>query len=258
MLSAVDIARFHTSGFLAIDTPLLDPGEIARLRDIFDDMFAAQAGREDGNQFDLAGADEDDAPAQLSQILQPQRYRPEIMGEYVEMVAEIGRDLLGPGARTEVFHSILKPAGQGAATPWHQDEAYWAPERQYRSISFWLPLQDATIENGCLWFVDGSHEWDVLPHQSIGGDPRVHGLELVDTSVVVDPVAAPLPAGGLTAHRNRTVHYAGPNTTNAPRRAIILGATLQDRPHPTARRFPWNDIKQTNRQQRASDKAGGQ
>jgi hypothetical protein len=255
-LTADQIRSFHNSGFLAVTRPLFDAVEIYRMRALYDRMFAERAGRADGNQFDLAGTDEDDRPAVLSQILHPHRYFPELRGPYVDTLHDVAQQLLGPEVKTEIFHAILKPAGIGAPTPWHQDEAYWKPDRQYRSISIWIPLQDVTQENGCLWFNDGSHEWDVLEHRSIGGDPRVHGLELVDPSVIHDAVACPLPAGGFTIHRNRTAHFAGPNATGEPRRALVLSATLPDRPFPIPRQFPWNEVKQTRRKERGRGDAG--
>jgi hypothetical protein len=251
MLSSDQVRSFHNSGFVAITEPLIDAHELVRLRDIYDRMFAERAGRAEGNQFDLAGTDDEDRPARLSQILYPHRYYPQLHGPYIEAIHAITEQLLGPEVKTEIFHAILKPAGIGAPTPWHQDEAYWEPDRQYRSASIWMPLQEATPDNGCLWFDDGSHEWEVLEHRSIGDDPRVHGLELVDDRVILNPVCCPLPPGGITIHRNRTAHYAGPNTSGAPRRALVLSATLPDRPYPASRRFPWNERKNTARQQRA-------
>jgi ectoine hydroxylase-related dioxygenase (phytanoyl-CoA dioxygenase family) len=214
-------------------------------------MFAAQLGREDGNQFDLAGADDDKQTAALPQILFPDRYEPRLRGVFFELAAGLARQLLGPEADVRIFHAILKPARHGAPTPWHQDEAYWDPALQYRSLSMWMPLQEATIENGCMWFASGSHEWDVLPHQSIGGDRRVHGLELVDPSVVKDKVACPIPAGGLTIHRNRTLHFAGPNATDGPRRALIMEASLPAQPRVGERRFLWREARETPRAERA-------
>jgi len=261
VLTADQVRGFHNSGFLAISEPIVDTAELARLRSLYDRMFEERVGRAEGNQFDLAGPDEEGEPARLSQILHPHHYYPDLQGPYVDTVHDIARQLLGPRVTTEIFHAILKPASFGAPTPWHQDEAYWAPDRLYRSISIWIPLQDATIENGCLWFNEGSHEWDVLPHRSIGNDPRVHGLELIDDSVIQDKVACPLPAGGATIHRNRTAHYAGPNLTGQPRRALVLSATLPDRPNPALRRFPWNEQRQTARDRRAltagKDKGSG-
>src|SRR5215831_12043766 len=144
-LSARQIAEFHIRGYLAVSDPIVDTTEIARLRAIYDEMFAVRAGREDGNQFDLAGIDDDNRPAGLSQILHPHRYFPELAGQALERADAIAKQLLGPAARTEIFHAILKPAGVGAPTPWHQDEAYWDPQSQYYSISIWMPLQVATL-----------------------------------------------------------------------------------------------------------------
>ena len=256
ILTSDQIRRFHNSGFLAVTEPLIDATEIARLCQLYDQMFAECAGREDGNQFDLAGTDEDGQPALLSQILHPQRYYPGLQGNYVAEIHRIAEQLLGGTVKTEIFHAILKPATIGAPTPWHQDEAYWKPDRQYRSMSIWIPLQDVDETNGCLWFNEGSHEWEVLEHQSIRNDPRVHGLELVDTSVIRNAVACPLPAGGFTIHRNRTAHYAGPNTTPATRRALVLSAALPDCPYPTDRRFPWNERKNPLRKLRAGGDEG--
>ena len=248
-LSPEQIAFFHENGFLALD-PITDDAELAWMRDAYDRIFAARAGREEGNQFDLGGTDEEGAEARLPQILNPTKYAPELSSGLFRVNAlAIARALLGPEVKPRGDHAIFKPAGVGAPTPWHQDEAYWDPKLEYRSISLWMPLQEATVENGCLWFVPGSHRWDVLPHRSIGGDTRIHGLELVegDTSAAV---ACPLKPGGVTIHLNRTLHYAAANTSTTPRRALILGFGLDGKPYPGERRFPWNESKQTPREAR--------
>ncbi len=114
-------------------------------------------------------------------------------------------------------HAILKPARHGTTTPWQQDEAYACmPVHDAHSCAIWMALQDPSIENGCLWYVPGSHRRDRMRvHQPIGGDPRVHGLETLD----IDPrqgVPVPVPAGGMVIHHARTLHYAGPNRTPGP------------------------------------------
>lgn len=172
-------------------------------------------------------------------------------GNYLKAIGAIAKQLFGEEAAMGIGHAIFKPAGTGAPTPWHQDEAYWDPAQQYQNASIWMPLQEATIENGCLWFMPGSHEWPVLEHRPIGGNVKIHGLEMIDTDFSKDAVACPLPAGGITIHRNRTAHYAGANTSEIPRRALILGTGLPSKPYPGARAFPWNEIKQTAREERA-------
>ncbi|MBS1701307.1 MAG: phytanoyl-CoA dioxygenase family protein [Armatimonadetes bacterium] len=253
ILSVEQIRSFHLNGFLSIPRPLSSDEELAWMRDVYDRMFQQRGGWDSGDQFDLAGTDEKGKTESLPQMLNPAKYAPELAeGKYLAVVDEIVKELLGEDAQVGIVHAIFKPSGHGASTPWHQDEAYWDPGFQYKSISVWMPLQEATIENGCLWFVPGSHEWEVLPHQSIGGDVRVHGLEMMDTSVCIGAVACPLPPGGVTIHRNRTAHYAGPNTSDIPRRALIMMGGLEQKPYPGERSFPWNDVKQTARAERAA------
>jgi len=252
-LSNEQIRSFHLNGFLAIREPIASAEELEWLRGVYDGLFSARAGREVGDQFDLAGADEEGKAAALPQILNPAKYAPELNdGEYLKVADGVVKQLLGPEASVGVGHAIFKPAGAGAPTPWHQDEAYWDPALTYNSVSVWMPLQEATIENGCLWFMPGSHRWPVVPHQSIGGDVRVHGLEIVDTEVLKEPVACPLPAGGITIHLDRCAHYAGPNVSNVPRRALIMMGGLPAKAYPSTRAFPWNEIKQTARSERAA------
>jgi ectoine hydroxylase-related dioxygenase (phytanoyl-CoA dioxygenase family) len=133
---------------------------------------------------------------------------------------------------------ILKPAGYGRETPWHQDEAYWDPGTRYRSLSIWLPLDPASVESGCMQFIPGSHLGAVRQHRHIDNDPTVHGLVTDD----VDPsqaVACPIPVGGATFHHCRTLHYAGPNTTDRTRRAYILVLSSRVERSETADSRPW-------------------
>jgi ectoine hydroxylase-related dioxygenase (phytanoyl-CoA dioxygenase family) len=249
-LTPEQVAAYHRDGFLALPQ-LTTKEEVARLRTIYDELFARKAGRDEGNQFDLGGTDEDDAEAVLPQILAPSRYAPELATTLLRANAEaVAEQLLGPDARFTGDHAILKPARYGAATPWHQDEAYWNPALEYESISIWVPLQEATLENGCMQFLPGSQEWDVLTHRSIGDDPRVHGLELAADVDLSAAVACPLPPGGATVHGSRTLHHAGPNAADVPRRAYILGFGLPTRERAAPRDFPWNTRKQTAREQR--------
>lgn len=253
-ISAEQIAQFHENGFLAIEA-ITTSDEIEMLREVYDRLFEAKAGREEGNQFDLGGSDEDGQTAVLPQILNPAKYAPELLHTlYRANALAISRQLLGEHAMPMGEHAIFKPARYGAPTPWHQDEAYWNPQLQYQSLSVWLPLQPATLENGCMQFVPGSHQMEIIEHQSIGGDNRVHGLETVQTIDESKAVLCPLPPGGATFHLNRTLHYAGPNRSEIPRRAYILGFGLAPQPHTEPRSFAWNERKIAPRQERA-DKA---
>lgn len=248
------IAFFETEGFLHLDQVTTEQ-DVAMIREIYDDLFEKQAGRDEGNQFDLGGADEDGKQASLPQILNPAKYAPQLNESLLlKNVTAIAKQLLGPDAKTSFAHAIFKPPHHGAETPWHQDAAYWAPEKIHYGLSIWVPLQPATLENGCMHFVPRSGEFDVVEHQSINNDPRIHGLEVfpaLQDRYITNIKACPLEAGGCTIHNGYTFHYAPANRSDIPRRALILNAGVPSVDRIKPRRFPWMEQKQTARESRA-------
>ena len=250
-LTPQQIEFYHREGYLALPSITADQ-EVRWLRGIYDRLFARRAGRAEGNQFDLGGSDEEGKEAKLPQILNPVRYAPELAeGLFRANALAIATQLLGEACVAQGEHAIMKPARIGAETPWHQDEAYWNDEMEYDAMSIWIPLQEATLENGCMWFIPGSHKSEVVPHHSIGHDVRVHGLEMDSPPPQNKAVACPIPAGGCTIHHNRTMHYAGRNTSDQPRRAYILAFGTPPTKRVTPNNFHWNKIKQTAREARA-------
>jgi ectoine hydroxylase-related dioxygenase (phytanoyl-CoA dioxygenase family) len=142
----------------------------------------------------------------------------------------------------------------GAATPWHQDEAYrFDPGFEYAQVSVWMPLQEATPDNGCMHYIPGSHRLEVLPHRSPGDDPKVHAIECAGEFDKATAVAFPLPAGGATIHHGRTLHYAGPNRTDMPRYAYILAFEVPPVRAVKQHRYTWNDAKQAAHLQRQQE-----
>ncbi|MDK3157218.1 phytanoyl-CoA dioxygenase family protein [Kamptonema cortianum] len=64
---------------------------------------------------------------------------------------------------------FVKPPGfQGQA--WHQDELY-IPTRDRSLIGAWTAIDDATVDNGCLWVIPGSHKNGYLYPQRIHDNP---------------------------------------------------------------------------------------
>lgn len=52
--------------------------------------------------------------------------------------------------------AILKPPKIGGKVNIHQDSTYLYAEPD-TLLGFWMPFQDATVNNGCLWGLPGSH-----------------------------------------------------------------------------------------------------
>lgn len=251
-LTKEQISTFHREGYLVLDA-ITAQEEVERLRLIYDRLFSDKIGWASGNQFDLAGTDEGDQ-ATLPQILGPSQYAPELKEtRYLRNAQGMARELLGEEMLPRNGeHMIYKPPGIGAATPWHQDQAYHDPTIRAYGVNFWMPLDDATVESGCLHFVPGSHKLDVLPHHSINHDPRIHGLEVDDPEKWASKgIACPVPAGGATLHAAFMLHYAGPNRTDQPRRAYTLAFRLPPAQRETPIDNHWSRNQQTARAERA-------
>ncbi|MEC7216378.1 MAG: phytanoyl-CoA dioxygenase family protein, partial [SAR324 cluster bacterium] len=76
--------------------------------------------------------------------------------ELVQYLAE----LIGPNVKCMQSMLFVKKSGKPGQA-WHQDE-HFIPTRDRSLTGVWIALDDATIENGCLWVIPGSHHAGVL------------------------------------------------------------------------------------------------
>ncbi len=246
-LSAAQAQSFLDEGFLVVPE-LCDRAELQEIRTILLDLFAQQAGREEGNQFDMLSLDHKGSDAIQPQIVKPSLYAPALLRTpHFRRVQAIARQLLGPEAQFSFDHSILKPAGKAAATPWHQDEAHSHDLHfRYDQISFWMPLQDVSEQNGCMRYVPGSNRGPLLPHRSLNDDPRIHAIECpteyFDESAAV---AQPVPAGWCILHNVRTLHSALPNQSAADRLVYVIAFRGPPVPRSEPANFIWLESKRT-------------
>jgi len=252
-VSEDQLIALRRDGFLLVKD--LSPVEdIAPLRALFDRMFSERRGWEAGDLFDMVGPDTPDQEMALPQLLRPSQYEPLLrQSKLASSARSIAEQILGPKLENDLEHAISKPPFNGAATPWHQDDAFHRKgSGVLESISIWMPLQEVTVENGCMRYIRGSNLGPLYPHRSPHNDPRIHGLETISTPDLTNCVAVPVRAGDAVIHLSRTLHSAGVNTGDQPRRAYILGYSVKTRrDNVLMRDYPWNLEKQTAREQRA-------
>lgn len=96
------------------------------------------------------------------------------------------------------------------ATSWHQDRGVTLAEADNtRMVTVWVAITDATIENGCLQVIPGSHRGNMLEHCPLS--------QLAIPETLFDVARAkPLPvkSGGVLLFHPLTVHGSLTNTTN--------------------------------------------
>ncbi|MCS7224510.1 MAG: phytanoyl-CoA dioxygenase family protein [Armatimonadetes bacterium] len=106
-------------------------------------------------------------------------------------------------------------------TSWHLDLPYWSFDSR-DAISIWVALDDATLENGCLFFLPGTHKTARLDNVGIG--PNMADLfEIYPEWKNIEPVAAPMKAGSCSFHNGLVAHAANANMTPRYRRAMTCG-----------------------------------
>ncbi|MGB5246967.1 MAG: phytanoyl-CoA dioxygenase family protein [Woeseia sp.] len=119
---------------------------------------------------------------------------------------------------------IFKPPRIGGEVVCHQDSTYLYTEPE-TCTGFWFALEDATIENGCMYFIPGQHKGPLKQRNYRLDDKRLI-TETVDTTPW--PEAEKLPAeasaGSLVIFDGRAPHLSGPNRSARSRHAYTLHA----------------------------------
>ncbi|WP_449436289.1 phytanoyl-CoA dioxygenase family protein [Pedobacter steynii] len=103
-------------------------------------------------------------------------------------------------------------------TSWHLDTPFWSFSDR-RALSIWVALDDATLENGCLYFLPGSYHATSFENPGIGKnmDEVFKFYPQLSSS---DSKAVPMKAGSCSFHNGLTIHGAGANMTKGFRRAM--------------------------------------
>lgn len=120
---------------------------------------------------------------------------------------------------------IFKQPGIGGEVGWHQDATFLHTD-PISVTTFWFALEDATLENGCLWVEPGGHR-SPLRELFVREGARVRKLKLDATPWPGHDRARalPVPAGTLVCFQGLLPHYSAPNRSARSRHAYSLHVT---------------------------------
>ena len=131
----------------------------------------------------------------------------------------IVQPLLGTGdVRLYWEQAVAKPPEARTELPWHQDNGY-TPLVPEEYLTCWLALDDADLDNGCLWVIPGSHGRGTLPHHN---DERGGPFRVGHAGPEDDGIPVPVPRGSVLAFSSLLMHRSGPNGTDRRRLAWII------------------------------------
>jgi hypothetical protein len=113
-----------------------------------------------------------------------------------------------------------KPARVGSAIPPHQDNAYFC-QTPPDMLTLWIALDPATVENGAVYYIRGSHR-HLLPHRPSGVVGNSMGLVDPPAPGGPDEFCGTLEPGDALIHNCQTIHRSEPNTTDQPRCGFLM------------------------------------
>jgi non-haem Fe2+, alpha-ketoglutarate-dependent halogenase len=197
VLSSEALAGYHRDGF-SFPIPVLTSAEALALRRRVEAVEAAHGGR-------LAGELRQKPHLLLTWLADLVRH-PRIL-DAVE-------DVLGPNLLVWSTSFFTKEARDPAFVSWHQDATYWGLSEP-DVLTAWVAFTDATVENGAMRMVPGSHG-EQLAHRDTFAPHNLlsRGQEIaveVDDARGVDVV---LRAGEMSLHHVRMVHGSPANRSD--------------------------------------------
>ncbi len=132
-------------------------------------------------------------------------------------ILDAAEDVLGPNLLCWSSSFFIKEANDAAYVSWHQDATYWGLS-QPDVVTAWLAFTDATVENGAMRMVPGSHVAQVAHRDTFAPTNLLsRGQEIaveVDEAKAVDIL---LEAGSMSLHHVLMFH-SSPANRSADRR----------------------------------------
>jgi ectoine hydroxylase-related dioxygenase (phytanoyl-CoA dioxygenase family) len=214
-VTRAEIEGYRENGFLAMPD-FLDSHELAHWREAVAAAARARIERPDG----LSNAlDDDYYRAVFTQLSGLRRLSREVEALVLDArIGELAARLAGVEAvRLWNDQALFKPPF-GNPTAWHFDMPKWSFDDR-RAITIWVALDAATVENGCMWYLPGSHLTARLDDVRLGSNLGAL-FDLYPEWRSRHTVAAVLPPGGAVWHNGLTAHAAGANMTSRPRDAM--------------------------------------
>lgn len=133
--------------------------------------------------------------------------------------------LLGGPVRFWHDQLFCKPAHHGGVVAWHQDYSYWTRTEPMSHLTCWIALDDSDRDNGCLYYVPGSHRWKLLPVTGLAGNmDEIMTVLSPEQKQAFQPVPIELKRGQCSFHHPLMVHGSYENRSQRPRRATVINA----------------------------------
>jgi non-heme Fe2+,alpha-ketoglutarate-dependent halogenase len=219
-LTRAQVEAFNRDGYVK-GLRIFDDAEIGEIRRYFDGLLARTLAA-GGDSYSISTAHL--RYGRVYDLLREER----IVG-YVKDL--LGEDVIGWGS-----HSFCKMPGDGKRVSWHQDASYW-PLTPSKTVTVWLAIDDASVENACMRYIPGSHWFGHLTYTlSEDDETNVLNQTVAGVEQLAAPVDVELRAGEISLHSDLLVHGSEANRSDRRR----CGLTLRYCPVEVRAGLGWN------------------
>lgn len=221
-LSQEQIAQYQQEGFLVIPD-FLDAGELAAWREAVDTAVERRGGNKLPDRASVYGKGDEKEKEYydkvFDQLINLWKDNPAVKELILDArIGQMATELSGAEGIRAWHDQVLIKKPWANPTSWHLDTPYWSFSDR-RALSIWVALDEATLENGCLFFIPGSHRETTFENPGIGKNMDAI-FEVYPQFRKSRSVSAPMKAGSCSFHNGLTIHGANPNMTPGYRRAM--------------------------------------
>jgi phytanoyl-CoA hydroxylase len=217
------VSFYRENGFLVVENCIPAEG-ISELREETTQVCRGNRGAFGGITEAQAGETDDDVLRRYLCIHFPHKISDTMKGyvahpSYVDALSRI----IGPNVKCMQSMLFMKASGKPGQA-WHQDEFY-IPTRDASLTGGWLAMDDATVENGCLWILPGSHRRKIIyPQQANQDDKRFDcaGIAYKFPYHDEDSVPVEVKAGSIVFFNGYLLHRSMPNYAKSGYRRVLV------------------------------------
>jgi len=119
---------------------------------------------------------------------------------------------------------IFKQPRIGGEVRWHQDASYLVASPG-PVVGFWVAVEDAHRDNGCLWVQPGGHRSplrDIYEYDHAAGRGELRSVGDMPWPGDKEAVAVEVPAGSLVIFHDHMPHYSSQNRSDQSRHAFTM------------------------------------
>lgn len=208
MLSDDEVAAYQRDGFV-IAQELYDQAQMLQWKHLLQSLLDQEREAQKDDPWDMTHSG---VRVWMSDVIHP-TLRAAMKDHHVTPILQ---QIIGPNVEFLSAKVVFKNQETSFASPWHQDWFYWEGATK---TSIWIAMDDATVANGCLKVIPGSHK-KLFPKKVVRENAFVNQIDAGDLADLRETTLQAKRGDAIFFH-DHLVHASHPNTAKTDRWSLI-------------------------------------